>query len=117
MRWTLAPTAHAEREVATLKTGGPANERKIGDNILPFFSRPSGWLSLVIAPVEPAPVAPAPDEPVKPTAVSRVVLRIAADVRLALLIVGSLQPARLGIVTGLHREIHSLAEKRLVVSS
>jgi hypothetical protein len=55
------------------------------------------------------PVEPAPDEPVKRTAVSRAVLRIVAGVWLALLIVGSLQPARPGIVTGLHREIHWLA--------
>jgi hypothetical protein len=62
-----------------------------------------------MAPVEPAPVAPVPDEPLKRTAVSRGVLRIVAKVWLALLIVGSLQPARPGIVTALHREIHGLA--------
>jgi hypothetical protein len=56
-----------------------------------------------------APVEPAPVEPVKRTAVSRAVLPIVAKVWLALLIVGSLQPARPGIVTGLHREIHWLA--------
>jgi hypothetical protein len=62
-----------------------------------------------MAPIEPAPVAPTPDEPVKRTAVSRGVLRIAAKVWLALLIVGSLQPARPGIVAGLHGEIHYVA--------
>jgi hypothetical protein len=62
-----------------------------------------------MAPVEPVPAAPTPDEPVERTAVSRTVVRIVAKVWLALLIVGSLQPARPGIVAGLHREIHWLA--------
>ena len=62
-----------------------------------------------MAPVEPTPVAPAPDELVKRPRVSRAVLRTVAKVWIALLIAGSLQPARPGIVTGLHREIHWLA--------
>jgi hypothetical protein len=41
--------------------------------------------------------------------VSRVVLYLVARVWLALLIIGSLQPSRPGIVTGLHREIHWIA--------
>ena len=62
-----------------------------------------------MAPVEPAPVPPAPDEPVKHTTVSRAVLRVVAKIWLAILIVGSLQPARPGVVSGLHRGIHWLA--------
>jgi hypothetical protein len=42
-------------------------------------------------------------------AVSRQALRIAATVWLALLILGSLQPARPAMVTGNHRQIHWVA--------
>ena len=45
-----------------------------------------------------------PDTP----AMTRAVFRILAQVWLTLLIVGSLQPARPGLVTGVHREIHWL---------
>jgi len=56
--------------------------------------------------VGPTRVAAAPVEPVRRTAVSRAVLRTIAWVWIALLIAGSLQPARPGLVKGLHREIH-----------
>lgn len=55
------------------------------------------------APVEPVPVA------TSRAAVSPLVLRIVTRLWIALLIVGSLQPARPGLVTGIHREIHWLA--------
>jgi hypothetical protein len=50
-----------------------------------------------------------PVEPVRRTAVSRAVLRIIAKIWFALLIVGSLQPARPDIVVLAHREIHWVA--------
>ena len=59
-----------------------------------------------MASVEPAPVESASVEPVRGTAVSRAALRTVAWVWIALLIAGSLQPARPGLVKGLHREIH-----------
>jgi hypothetical protein len=62
-----------------------------------------------MAPVEPAPVEPAADETVRRTAVSRAALRIIAWAWIAVLIVGSLQPARPGVVKGLHREVHWVA--------
>jgi hypothetical protein len=62
-----------------------------------------------MAPVEPAPVESAPYKPVRRTGVSRGALRIVAWVWIALLVAGSLQPARPGVVKGLHREIHWLA--------
>lgn len=51
----------------------------------------------------------APGGPVRRTAVSRGVLRVLVSVWLALLIAGSLQPARPSIVIGVHREIHWVA--------
>src|SRR5450759_5002533 len=42
-------------------------------------------------------------------AVPPLVLRIVTRLWIALLIIGSLQPARPGLVTGVHREIHWLA--------
>ncbi|MGA2149517.1 MAG: hypothetical protein ABSH49_31675 [Bryobacteraceae bacterium] len=51
----------------------------------------------------------APEELVFPAAISRAVLRITAWIWLALLIVGSLQPTRPGIVKGNHRPIHYVA--------
>jgi len=62
-----------------------------------------------MAPVEPAPVESAPEERVRRGGVSRGALRIAAWVWISLLVAGSLQPARPGIVKGLHREIHWVA--------
>ena len=59
--------------------------------------------------VEPAAVESAPEERVRRTGVSRGALRIAAWVWISLLVAGSLQPARPGIVKGLHREIHWVA--------
>jgi len=50
-----------------------------------------------------------PVEPVRRTAVSRAVLRIIAKIWFALLIAGSLQPARPDIVVLAHREIHWVA--------
>jgi len=49
------------------------------------------------------------EEPVAPTARSRAALRVAAWVWLALLIAGSLQPARPGVLNALHRPIHYAA--------
>ncbi len=51
----------------------------------------------------------APEETVRRTAVSPAVLRIAAWAWIALLIAGSLQPARPSLVRDLHREIHWVA--------
>jgi len=62
-----------------------------------------------MAPVEPAPVESTPEERVRRGGVSRGALRIAAWVWISLLVAGSLQPARPGIVKGLHREIHWVA--------
>lgn len=62
-----------------------------------------------MGPVEPAAVAPAADEPVRRRAVSRGVLRAVAWVWIALLIAGSLQPARPSVVTSHHRLIHWVA--------
>jgi TRAP-type uncharacterized transport system fused permease subunit len=56
--------------------------------------------------VEPAAVESAAEERARRTGVSRGALRIVAWVWIALLVAGSLQPARPGIVKGLHREIH-----------
>ena len=50
-----------------------------------------------------------PGEPLRRTAVSRTVLRIVTWIWLALLILGSLQPARPGIVNGNHLPIHYVA--------
>lgn len=58
-----------------------------------------------MAPVEGVPVESAP-EPVRRTGVSRVAVRAAAWVWIALLVVGSLQPSRPGVVQAFHREIH-----------
>jgi len=58
--------------------------------------------------VEPAAVESAPEERVR-RGVSRGALRIVAWVWISLLVVGSLQPARPGVVKGLHREIHWVA--------
>ena len=41
-----------------------------------------------------------------PPIVSRAVLRIVAGIWIGLLIIGSLQPVRPGIVTGHHRQVH-----------
>lgn len=81
----------------------------MGDETVTLLSAPSGWFPLVTAPAVPVPAGPVPDEPVERTAVPPAVLRIVAKVWLALLIVGSLQPARPGIVAGLHREMHWVA--------
>jgi hypothetical protein len=51
----------------------------------------------------------APGEPLRRTAVSRSVLRIVTWIWLALLILGSLQPARPGVVKGNHVPIHYVA--------
>jgi hypothetical protein len=48
-------------------------------------------------------------EPVKRPPISRGVLRTVARVWLTLLIIGSLQPSRPGIVADVHREIHWVA--------
>jgi hypothetical protein len=53
-----------------------------------------------------APVEPAPAEPVRRSIVSRAILRTITWVWIALLIAGSLQPARPGLVKVVHREIH-----------
>ena len=58
--------------------------------------------------VEPAAVESAPEERVR-RGVSRGALRIVAWVWISLLVAGSLQPARPGVVKGLHREIHWVA--------
>lgn len=53
-----------------------------------------------------------PAEPIRRTVVSRATLRIVAKIWLALLIAGSLQPVRPGIVTGVadvHRGLHWVA--------
>ena len=50
-----------------------------------------------------------PGEPLRRTTVSRTVLRIVTWIWLALLILGSLQPARPGIVKGNHLPIHYVA--------
>ena len=59
-----------------------------------------------MAPVELPPVGSAPDGRGWRTAVSPTVLRVVAWVWIALLVAGSLQPARPGVVKGVHREIH-----------
>jgi hypothetical protein len=56
-----------------------------------------------------AAAAPGPDTPARATAASRAVLLIANWVWLALLVAGSLQPARPGIIKGNHRPIHYVA--------
>ena len=50
-----------------------------------------------------------PGEPLRRTTVSRTVLRIVTWIWLALVIVGSLQPARPGVVKGNHRPTHYVA--------
>lgn len=62
-----------------------------------------------MAPVEEAPAEAAPDRPGRWVAVSRAAVRAAAWVWIALLVAGSLQPARPGSVKGFHREIHWVA--------
>jgi hypothetical protein len=62
-----------------------------------------------MAPVEPPPVAPAPEETVRRAAVSPAILRTVAWAWIAILIAGSLQPARPSLVRDLHREIHWVA--------
>ena len=59
-----------------------------------------------MAPVEQAPAEAAPNEPGRSAAVSRAALRAATWAWIALLVAGSLQPARPGAVKALHREIH-----------
>ncbi len=59
-----------------------------------------------MAAAEPPPVEPARDGRGWRTAVSPAVLRIVAWVWIALLVAGSLQPARPRAVRGVHREIH-----------
>lgn len=49
------------------------------------------------------------EKPAPSTARSRAALRVAAWVWLALVIAGSLQPARPGVAGGLHRPIHYVA--------
>ena len=61
-----------------------------------------------IVPVQPVPVESAPVETSR-TALPPPVLRIVTWLWIALLIVGSLQPARPGVVTGHHHVIHWLA--------
>jgi hypothetical protein len=62
-----------------------------------------------MAPVEQAPVEAAPDGPACRAAVARAIVRAAAWAWIALLVAGSLQPARPGVVKALHREVHWVA--------
>jgi hypothetical protein len=62
----------------------------------------------LMAPAEEAPVESAP-ESVSRIAVSRTVVRAAAWIWIAVLVAGSLQPARPGAVKMLHREVHWVA--------
>lgn len=61
-----------------------------------------------MAPVEEVPVEAAPG-PGRRTAVSRGAVRAAAWVWIAVLVAGSLQPARPATVIGFHRQIHWVA--------
>ena len=74
----------------------------------PISEDPSGSSHPQIVSVQPAPLKPAAVQTSR-TAWAPQFLRIVATLWIALLIVGSLQPARPGVVTGHHRGLHWVA--------